>query len=86
MTEPIKFANQSVRKHFGSVKSEKYFDDLVDIIKEKAPDYSMRLKEILLGNSISVGNMLIMRRDYFNEYVEFVSDVLFKYKKSNINN
>lgn len=55
---------------------------LLDIIREKYPDYMGACEDVLLrNNKISPYNMMIMSWDDFNKYCTWLFDVLFEARK-----
>lgn len=69
---------ENVRNHY---KNSHYIQDLdaaKTVLEKFYPDYIEAFEKILDGTKISLYNMMIMKRDVFEKYCEWLFDVLFK--------
>ncbi|QPK94470.1 DUF4422 domain-containing protein [Actinomyces sp. zg-332] len=57
---------------------EKDLDIMLDVLKEKYPIYIPYAEKYLSGKKTYLNNMFIMRKDLFNEYNEWLFDILFE--------
>lgn len=69
---------------FGRTQKEQYikkhgiesFEALVNGVKNYAPDYYSYLMEYFNGKRLTIGNMLLMRRDLLNDYCNWMFPLL----------
>ena len=52
--------------------TKEHLDDLLDIVKDIAPDYYDTLCKQLRGNCLYLGNMAIIKMPIFDEYCDFI--------------
>ncbi len=50
----------------------------MDVVKERCPWYAQAFRWALSSNLVSMGNILIARRDVFHAYCEWLFDILFE--------
>lgn len=73
--KPIKYAGQNVRSSFNILGT--YQIELLErIVKDKYPHISPIMTSVLQSNKLSYANMVIMKRDIYNEYCSMLFDVL----------
>ena len=85
VTEPYNVSHiaKNLREQYGAYKYlyPEHIDVLLDIIKEKYPkDYHLA-KEYIYSDKLIPCSMFIMNKKLFNEYNEFVFDILFECEK-----
>ena len=68
-------ALRTVYQHF-SIIGKDYIEILKFVVNERYPDVYELLLQTLNSHSFYYANMLVMRNDYFNEYCEFLFNVL----------
>ena len=61
---------------------EKDLKLLKDILKEKYPDYIEAYDKVMNQNYLSQFNMLICKKELYNEYCQWLFDILFELEKS----
>ena len=59
----------------------KDFDLMIEIIKEKYPEYTEVIKKNINGYKKSMYQMFVMKRELFFEYCNFLFDILFELEK-----
>lgn len=62
--------------------TEEAFGKLEGIIKEKYPEYIIAFKTYFSNNKSSLFNMMFCRKEVFDEYSEWLFDILFELEKS----
>lgn len=73
----------SAWKYFSNSKSG-YEKDLVllkELIQKDYPEYIEAFNEVMQSNGISYWNMCIMTKEDFNDYCNWIFELLFKYEK-----
>lgn len=80
---PIDTANirDDYAKNIPQVKA-KDFDLMIDLIKNKYPEYSNNIDNYINGFSKYMFQMFIMKKELFFEYCEFLFEILFEIEKS----
>ena len=73
-------------EHFISSHSQAVVDTLENIIIEKMPEYKEAFNISLAEKSCYFKNMFIMKKEYFNNYMNFMFSILFEFEKRNQNN
>lgn len=68
---------------FFSILGLEYLEQLKMIVKVNFPEYYESLNSTLNSNRLHYANMIVMKHDFFNEYCEFVFEVLSKHVASN---
>ena len=85
VTEPYNVSHiaKNLREQYGAQKYlySEHIDILLDIIKEKYPKYYHLAKEYIYSDELIPCCMFIMNKKLFNEYNEFVFDILFECEK-----
>ncbi len=66
----------TVYEHWIKHLNKKDLDTLVDVIMEKYPQFYKYTKEVLNAKQAIHCNMFIMKKEYFNEYSEWLFDIL----------
>ncbi len=64
--------------HYVHAHHKEPLDDTAQIIKEKYPDYIPSYNKVMQRKSAHMFNMFLMKRDKFNEYCEWMFDILFE--------
>lgn len=60
---------------------EKDLDIMMDVLKEKYPDFYPYAISFMSGHKSYLNNMFIMKKDIFNKYCEWLFDILFECDK-----
>lgn len=85
VTKPYNVSHiaKNLREQYGANKYlySEHIDVLLDIIKEKYPKYYHLAKEYIYSDELIPCSMFIMNKKLFNEYNEFVFDILFECEK-----
>lgn len=71
----------TVREHYKIFHNIEDLEIVENIIKEKHPEYYKTCEKFLNGRIMIPYNMFIMRKEDFQEYIKFMSDVLNEYIK-----
>ena len=71
----------TVREHYKKFHNIEDLEIVENIIKEKHPEYYETCEKFLNGRIRIPYNMFIMRKEDFQEYIKFMSDVLNEYIK-----
>ena len=82
---PNKFTTKSnVWNHFieSTDGIEKDLIRLKKLIKEKYPEYYNDFIDIMYGKKASYCNMMILKKDLYNEYCKWLFEILFEYEKT----
>jgi hypothetical protein len=61
---------------FFSILGSEYLEQLRLIVKVNFPEYFKALNLTLESNNLHYANMIVMKRNLFNEYSEFIFEVL----------
>lgn len=80
LTCPIKLSLTNVGGWF-SVIGMYFMQDLRKILEDDYPDYVDTYDDVLKGNSLSICNMFVMKKNIYNKYCEFIFDVLLKHER-----
>ena len=60
---------------------EKDLDIMMDVLKDKYPDFYPYAISFMIGHKSYLNNMFIMKKDIFNKYCEWLFDILFECDK-----
>lgn len=71
----------SLREQYLRYHSEFYLDKALEIIKDKYPNDHQYYVDAMNGNTGYFCNMFIMKREYFEEYMEFVFSIFNELEK-----
>lgn len=77
-------ANHHIMNAYDFYAKEHYSKDLdivIDIVKEKYPQFYFALLDVLSAKQCFFGNIAIMKKKYFHEYCDFLFGVLFEAEK-----
>lgn len=77
---PIRY-NKTIRKQYSENHYGEHLDIIRDIIGEKTPEILDSFDYIMNQNELSFANMFIMRKKYFDEYMEWLFDILFDFER-----
>lgn len=77
---PIRY-NKTVKKQYAENHYGEHLDIIRKIIIEKTPKVIDSFDYIMDQNELSFANMFIMRKKYFDEYMEWVFNILFEFEK-----
>ena len=72
---------QTIKQHYSKYHSA---DDLIlleNILKEKSPEYIPALKKVLNQNRLFANNMFVLKRDVFEELMEWLFGILFIFEE-----
>lgn len=77
----IFLSRRNVREnyYYGHIKEDLGF--LEDIIKEKVPEYFPAYRKVMNKKSFYFGNMFVMKRKIFEEYSDWLFEILFDLEK-----
>lgn len=75
--------NITLYDQYKSANIIKYLDQVVDIIKEKYPDYSESVDNMLKSKKLYYSNSFILKKEDYIKYCEFVFDILFTFVNRN---
>lgn len=76
-----KYYIETNRSHYNHAHYEKDLDETENIIKEIYPDYSIAFEKVMSRTWAHMFNMFVMRKDYFDEYCEWLFTILFELEK-----
>lgn len=76
-----KYYIETNRSHYNHSHYAKDLDMTEKIIREKYPQYSEAFSKVMERTWAHMFNMFVMRRDYFDEYCNWLFDVLQKLEK-----
>ena len=71
----------SVEKDYIDHHRKEDLDIIKTIIAEKYPDYMDAVKSYFKGNKLYYCNMFVMKKEMFDEYMEWLFDILFEVEK-----
>lgn len=73
-----KYYIESNRSHYNHAHHTEGLDITEQILKEKYPDYLPAFNTVMNRTWAHMFNMFVMRRDYFNDYMAWMFDILFE--------
>ena len=73
---------ESIYKHYSNAHYEKDMVATRDIISAKYPEYEKSFDYIMSNKKLHLFNMFIMKTEKYNEYCEWLFDVLFKLEQT----
>lgn len=75
--------SKNIRQQYASsgYLHEKDLDIMMDVLKEKYPDFYPYAISFMSGHKSYLNNMFIMKKDIFNKYCEWLFDILFECDK-----
>lgn len=76
-----KYYIETIRSHYNHSYYEKDLNETENIIKEIYPEYSVAFNKVMNRTWAHMFNMFVMRKDYFDEYCEWLFTILFKLEK-----
>ncbi|STY72103.1 Uncharacterised protein [Megamonas hypermegale] len=76
-----KYYIETIRSHYNHSYYEKDLNETENIIKEIYPEYSIAFNKVMNRTWAHMFNMFVMRKDYFNEYCEWLFTILFELEK-----
>ncbi len=74
--------NTTVYRQYCQFHNQKALDSVINILKEKYPEYAEAADEYLNSKEIYYMNMFIMKRPLFEEYASWLFDILEAYENS----
>ena len=81
MPDKRKYYIETNRSHYNHSHYAKDLDMTEKIIQEKYPQYSEAFSKVMERTWAHMFNMFVMRRDYFDEYCNWLFDVLQELEK-----
>lgn len=72
---------ESNRSHYNHAHPRVALDETEKIIHQLYPDYDMSFQKVMNRTWAHMFNMFVMRRDYFNQYMEWLFTILFTLEK-----
>lgn len=82
--KPTFFVNKKIKDLFYEPAGKFPIDLLLEIVKNKYPQYFESLQNTINGSEIYYANMTIMKRQNFEEYCNFIFNVLLEHEKLSI--
>ncbi|WP_278402404.1 MULTISPECIES: DUF4422 domain-containing protein [Megamonas] len=76
-----KYYIETNRSHYNHAHYKKDLNETENIIKEIYPEYSIAFNKVMNRTWAHMFNMFIMRKDYFDEYCEWLFTILFELEK-----
>lgn len=76
-----KYYIETIRSHYNHSYYEKDLNETENIIKEIYPEYSTAFNKVMNRTWAHMFNMFVMRKDYFDEYCEWLFTILFELEK-----
>jgi len=67
---------ENLYEHYKNCHEIKDLDSVINVIKEKYPDYLPATNEVMKDNKGIFCNMFIMKKELFNEYCTWLFDIL----------
>lgn len=74
-------SERSVRENYDTAHVSKDLDLLRQVLAEKYPDYLRAFDAELAGNTMASLNMLVMHKELYDAYCEWLFDILFEVEK-----
>ncbi len=81
LPKKVKLIGRDVRKQWDKFHNPKDLDITREVIKEKYPEYIEAFDEVLKRNYLYPYNMLITKKEIFDEYSKWLFDILFEVEK-----
>lgn len=76
-----KYYIENLYDHYKHTMYIEPLDKTKEIIEEKYPEYLVEFEKLHKRTSAHMFNMLIMKREYLNQYCEWLFDILFELEK-----
>lgn len=76
-----KYYIETNRSHYNHAHYKKDLDETENIIKELYPEYSIAFNKVMNRTWAHMFNMFVMRKNYFDEYCEWLFTILFELEK-----
>lgn len=76
-----KYYIETNRSHYNHAHYKKDLDETENIIKELYPKYATAFNKVMNRTWAHMFNMFVMRKDYFDEYCEWLFTILFELEK-----
>lgn len=83
--KPLRLAGITNKHHFSSI-GEVYINQLLDVVRDKHPYLFKFLKATLNSDRLHYANMIIMKKNIFDQYCSIMFDILGQHHNLNINN
>lgn len=78
LAKPRNYWIESVGTHYANAHYVADLEKVEQILKASYPDYLKAYNEVLSGTSLSLYNMFVMRSEHFQNYCEWLFDILFQ--------
>lgn len=72
---------ETIYSHYAHTFEASHLDITREIISEKYPEYLENFDSIMKARSAHIFNMLIMKKDYLDQYCTWLFDILFELEK-----
>lgn len=72
---------ETVRSQYEHAHNKRDLDEIERIIAEKFPEYSEAFTKVMNRTKLHILNMFAMRKELFDEYCEWLFDILFELEK-----
>ena len=76
-----KYYIETIRSHYNHSYYEKDLNETENVIKEIYPEYLVAFDRVMNRTWAHMFNMFVMRKDYFDEYCEWLFTILFELEK-----
>lgn len=72
---------ESLRQHYTNIHFQKDLNILEQVLAEIEPDYLQAYELCMSSNLFSIGNMMVCRKDIYDEYCSWLFPILFEVEK-----
>lgn len=73
---------ETVRSQYEHAHNKRDLDEVQQIVHEKYPMYDQAFERVMKRKRLHILNMFAMKKDLFNQYCEWLFDILFTLEKS----
>lgn len=80
-----KYYIENLYSHYANTLHKEPLDITIEIIKERYPEYAAETEKLHKRTSAHMFNMLVMKKEHFNAYCEWLFDILFELEKKTEN-
>ncbi len=76
-----KYYIETIYNHYKHTLNIETLDETIKIINEKYPEYKKSVNKVMNRRYMHAFNMFIMKKEYIDEYCEWLFDILFELEK-----
>jgi len=76
-----KYYIETIENHYANAHNKKDLDTLRDILLEKHPEYIDSYSKVMKQRELYLFNMFVTKKELYNEYMEWIFDILFELEK-----